>query len=155
MNFAGVLILLEFDNLVGTCVSPFLRKYDDMLVIKRMNSKIVIFAQAASAVTFLVLGTFFAISYLYDRSHMALMTMTNYFIATITWFVLFFLYSYITVAANKEFTGFGFVDGIGQVDSSSSSSSDEEEGNGGSSSDSDSSSDDIPDYKRQSKMKLY
>ena len=86
---------------------------------------------------------------------MALMTTTNYLIAAIAWFVLFFLYSYITIAANKEFTGFGFVDGVGEVDSSSSSSSDEEEGNGGSSSsDSDSSSDDIPDYKRQSKHKL-
>ena len=126
MNFAAVLILFEFDNICGACISPFIRKYEDMLVIKGMNSNTIIFAQAAAVSTFFVVGIFFVLSYVYDPSHIVLMTLTNYGIAAIVWIILFLLYSYISIAINKRFAGFGFISGIGEVDSSS--SDDEEEG---------------------------
>ena len=94
MNFAGLLIVIEFDNIVGSCVKNFMHTYEDILVCKGVFAGALTRVRVAMVITFFMFISVFLFNYFYSDTHVYLMD--KYFMLgfTAAWYIVYNLVEY-------------------------------------------------------------
>ena len=74
MNFAALLVVIEIDNVIGTCFLNMLTAYENLLVVKDSNiSLFEIRTKVISTMVFVIMYSSMMYSYFIDKSHCSLM----------------------------------------------------------------------------------
>ena len=102
MNFAGLIVLIEMDNMIGAFIAPFITEYKDLLQVKNVPSSILIVGHSSVVASMLVFGSFFIYSYRKSPSHVGCITMKNMAGCVVVFFITWLIFNGIIRMSTKE-----------------------------------------------------
>ena len=102
MNFAGLIVLIEMDNMIGAFIAPFITEYEDLLQVKNVPSNILIVGHSSVMASMVVFGTFFLYSYKMSPSHVRLITITGMSCCVVVFFITWLIFNSVIRMTTKE-----------------------------------------------------